>query len=149
MELRVCKTCGVEKEFSEFPKNRSYKDGIRPHCISCRHTYENASYHKHKQKRPYNYISDKDSKLKRAFGIGLADYHRMFAEQGGCCAICKTNDTGKRKAFAIDHNHITGAVRGLLCSNCNTGIGNLRDDIGLLKDAIQYLEAHSQGKINA
>ena len=63
----------------------------------------------------------------------------MLAAQGGCCAICGTSDTGKRKAFAVDHNHDTGKIRGLLCSNCNTGIGNLRDNVELLERAIDYL----------
>ena len=63
----------------------------------------------------------------------------MLAAQDGKCAICGTTSTGNRKAFHVDHDHKTGKVRGLLCSNCNTGIGNLRDDIGLLNRAIEYL----------
>lgn len=146
--MRLCKTCGVEKLLSEFPKHKSYKDGIRPHCISCRRVYQRTSYHKHKHKRPYDYISDKDRKLQRAYGIDYSEYESMLESQNGRCAICKTTDTGKRKAFAVDHNHKTGAVRGLLCSNCNTGIGNLRDNIDLLKEAIAYLEHHTQGITN-
>lgn len=136
---RVCKTCSEEKPFNAFPKNKMYKDGIRPHCIECRRKYEVESFHKHKHKRPYDYLTDKDRKLQRAFGISYQEYLTMLEAQGGCCAICGTSDTGKRKAFAVDHCHHTGKIRGLLCSNCNTGIGNLRDDIGLLERAIEYL----------
>ena len=136
---RVCKTCAIEKPMDEFPKGRTYKDGIRPHCITCRREYEVESFHKHKHKRPYDYLADKDKKLQRSFGISYQEYLTMLEAQGGCCAICGTNDTGKRKAFAVDHNHDTGRIRGLLCSNCNTGIGNLRDNVELLERAIDYL----------
>lgn len=65
----------------------------------------------------------------------------MLDMQGGRCAICGTDNTGKRRCFHVDHNHDTGKIRGLLCGNCNSGLGNLRDDVGLLNRAIQYLTA--------
>jgi hypothetical protein len=136
---KICKTCSEEKPVDEFPKNIKYQDGIRPNCVECHRKYQNNSYHEHKHKRPYDYKNDRDSKLKRIYGISYSEYLTMLEAQGGCCAICGTNDTGKRKAFAVDHCHETGKIRGLLCSNCNTGIGNLRDDIGLLERAIEYL----------
>ena len=72
----------------------------------------------------------------------LADYQKLYDEQNGVCAICGGIQTGRGRAkntLAVDHNHETGAIRGLLCTNCNTGIGNLRDNIDLLQKAIQYL----------
>lgn len=141
MSMKVCKTCKKEKPLELFPKGTGYKGGFRPHCLDCRREYENASFHKHKHKRPHDYEADKDRKLKRAYGIGYAEYLTMFEAQGGCCAICGTDDTGGRKAFHVDHCHETGKIRGLLCGNCNSGIGNLRDDIGLLRRAIDYLES--------
>ena len=137
--MRVCKTCGEEKEKSEYPKRTGYKDGIRPHCHSCRKTYEVANYHNNKHKRPYDYGYHRDKKLQKAYGISYSEYKIMLVCQNGACAICGTTDTGKRKSFHVDHDHDTGMVRGLLCGNCNSGIGNLRDDIGLLKRAIEYL----------
>ena len=137
----MCKTCAKLLPIEAFPKNNAYKGGYRPHCIECRRVYEVASFHKHKHKRPYDYEYDKDKKLQAAYGIGYAEYNTMLAAQNGCCAICGTNSTGGRKAFHVDHCHDTGKVRGLLCGNCNSGIGNLRDDIGLLKRAITYLES--------
>ena len=141
MSMKVCKTCNQKKPLDQFPAGKGYKDGIRPHCIECRREYENASFHKHKHKRPHVYEEDKDRKLKRAYGIGYAEYLTMLEVQNGCCAICGTDDFGNRKAFHVDHCHDTGKVRGLLCGNCNSGIGNLRDDIGLLQRAIAYLES--------
>lgn len=136
---RVCKTCSKEKPFDEFPKNIMYQDGIRPNCLACHREYQKNSYHEHKHKRPYDYEADRDSKLKRTYGISYSEYLTMLEAQGGCCAICGTSDTGKRKAFAVDHNHTTGKVRGLLCSNCNTGIGNLKEDEGIMLRAMEYL----------
>lgn len=77
------------------------------------------------------------------YKITLQDYQKLYDEQKGVCAICgkKTNGRGKENnSLAVDHNHQTGKIRGLLCSNCNTGIGNLRDDIRLLEKAITYLK---------
>ena len=139
MKMRVCKTCGVEKPVSEYHKRWGYKDGIRPHCMECRQAQERESFHRNKYKRPYSYEYDKDKKLKKSYGISYAEYVRMLEAQNGMCAICGTDDTGKRKAFHVDHCHETGEVRGLLCGNCNSGIGNLRDDVGLLQRAIEYL----------
>jgi hypothetical protein len=139
--VKVCKTCKVEKEIEEFPKNKLYKGGIRPHCIECRRDYELKSYHKHKHKRPYVYEEDKDRKLQKSYGIGYAEYLKMLDAQNNACAICGTKDTGNRKAFHVDHCHDTGKIRGLLCGNCNSGIGNLRDDINLLQRAIEYLQS--------
>lgn len=131
------------KDISEFSKGKGYKNGFRPHCISCRQEYERSSYHEHKHKRPYDYFADKQRKLQKAFGIGYQEYLTMLEAQQGACGICGTTDTGKRKAFAVDHCHDTGKIRGLLCSNCNTGIGNLRDDVKLLQRAIEYLKANN------
>ena len=142
--MRICKTCNEEKEITEFPKRTGYKDGIRPHCKECRRKYQLNSYYENRHKHPYDYVKNRDDKLKRIYGISYQEYLIMLEAQGGCCAICGTNDTGKRKAFAVDHCHETGNVRGLLCSNCNTGIGNLRDDIGLLERAIEYLRNTSK-----
>lgn len=85
--------------------------------------------------------------LKRNFGIDLADYQRMFVEQGGVCAVCSRPETekrqGKTKWLAVDHNHETGEVRGLLCTRCNKAIGEMRDDPNLLRNAATYLEQHA------
>jgi hypothetical protein len=74
---------------------------------------------------------------KRAYGISEDQYQESFSAQGGKCAIC-------RQAFPatphVDHDHSTGAFRGLLCSNCNTGLGLLADDPQILRNALGYLE---------
>lgn len=82
--------------------------------------------------------------LKRKYGITLEQYESMFAAQLGKCAICKRSEgTGvdKRVFLHVDHCHETQKVRGLLCSQCNRGIGFLKDSIHQLEAAIAYLKA--------
>ena len=80
--------------------------------------------------------------LKRTYNIDLNKYNSLFEEQSGVCAICKQECVSGRK-LAVDHNHDTGEVRGLLCCRCNRGIGNLDDSLDKLKSAVLYLEKYS------
>lgn len=87
---------------------------------------------------------DKNSHLQRKFGISLTDYIQMAVERGNKCDICGQPETqmrgGKVKALAVDHDHKTGAVRGLLCCDCNQALGKLGDSVDRLKAAIAYLD---------
>lgn len=74
----------------------------------------------------------------RFYGIDVSDYDRMLEEQGGGCYICGKKPSGKR-ALDIDHDHKTGKVRGLLCSNHNRALGLLNDDLKLLVKTLEYL----------
>jgi hypothetical protein len=66
----------------------------------------------------------------------------MLADQNNCCAICDSHVTLFKKQLAVDHNHETGEVRGLLCLACNGGIGKLKDSIPMLEKAIKYLKKY-------
>jgi len=75
-------------------------------------------------------LANRKAKLKREYGMTLADYDKMFAEQKGLCKICGDDSLNKR--LAVDHDHQTGEVRGLLCGSCNTKLGwyeTLRNNI--------------------
>jgi len=76
------------------------------------------------------------------------DYDHMLRLQGGVCAICNAPHLVNKK-FAVDHNHETGIIRGLLCSNCNAGLGMFKDSMTLLADAVFYLRVRDglQGNI--
>lgn len=76
----------------------------------------------------------------RTYGITPAEFDRILAEQGGRCAICRTDDPGTR-AWNLDHCHESGQWRGVLCDRCNRGIGLLRDDPAIIRRAAEYLEA--------
>jgi len=87
-------------------------------------------------------ISARKSELKRRHGITLEEYDRMFQEQRGRCQICKNKGAGTSKYYPldIDHCHLTGKIRGLLCGLCNRGIGQLKDSPAILRAAVAYLE---------
>ena len=85
----------------------------------------------------------KDLDLRRKYGFGIERFNEMFAAQNGCCAICGRHQLEFVKGLAVDHDHETGAIRQLLCPNCNVGLGSFRDNIGLLAKAIKYLETHA------
>lgn len=97
--------------------------------------------------RHQNPFVKKDRDLRKDFGIGVVDFNRMLAEQDGVCAACgrpeKEKRSGKVRHLAVDHCHKTGAIRGLLCGNCNRGIGKFEDNPTLLRQAAGYLERHA------
>ena len=78
---------------------------------------------------------------KHKYGITLAQYNEMAQQQGHVCAICKEAETSNRN-LAVDHDHSTGKVRGLLCVNCNSALGKLKESTTLLQSAINYLDGH-------
>lgn len=78
---------------------------------------------------------------KHKYGLSKEDYLGMFTTQKNSCAICKVNFNDV-KAF-VDHNHVTGKVRGLLCSNCNSILGMANDNAITLQNAVQYLNITS------
>ncbi len=83
--------------------------------------------------------------LKNKFGITPEQYDTMLAAQGGHCAICPaTKPGGRAKFFHVDHDHATKKVRGLLCHNCNTGLGMFRDNVNFLRVAVDYLERYGR-----
>ncbi len=117
--MRVCRDCLIEKPLESFAwKGSGQRKDI---CKVCHADREWAR------------------RLKKEYGIIPEDYDRMFLEQGGVCLICKEPPSGRVIRLAVDHNHETGQVRGLLCVDCNNGIGRLGDSIELLESAIEYL----------
>lgn len=101
-------------------------------CRSCAQKYEKE-----------NYEGRLKSRLKFQYGLTLEKYKSLLQKQENKCAICKCDyPTGRWDSFHVDHCHTTGKVRGLLCHHCNTGIGNLKDSIELLEQAINYLKEH-------
>lgn len=87
--------------------------------------------------------------LKRYYGLSIETYNVMLQSQDGVCAICGGVETyvpkgdTSPKPLSVDHNHKTGQIRGLLCSNCNYVIGHCKEDRNVLLEAIKYLDKHS------
>jgi len=94
-------------------------------------------------------VKTREWRMLKEFGITVDEYNRTHASQKGCCKLCEQpetspgntwqGNTGYRR-LAVDHNHGTDVIRGLLCSNCNRALGLLRDDCQLLRRAALYLE---------
>jgi Autographiviridae endonuclease VII len=95
---------------------------------------------KHKAKGLCRRCHDKIKVLKARFGLSMGEYTALLSLQDGVCAICLRPEPVEGKRLAVDHDHVTKVNRGLLCSNCNMGLGQFGDNIDLLKRAALYLE---------
>ena len=82
----------------------------------------------------------KDTYLQTNYGITLEDYNLLLEKQNEKCKICN-NECPTGKSLAVDHNHETGKVRGLLCKNCNIGLGMFFDNLDFLESAVLYLKS--------
>lgn len=88
---------------------------------------------------------DRGYQLQKVYGISEETYISLFKEQNGVCAICKQPETHVHRKtnqvcnLSVDHNHVTGKVRGLLCKKCNMALGLFRDNTVLLENAKKYL----------
>lgn len=125
-DIKWCGRCRQSLPRENFAKNSAKKDGLQERCKDCRaEHYKSTGY------------ADKayENRIKRQYNLSLEELKWFEKQQEGCCAICKDNT---QKLF-VDHDHMTGEVRGLLCHYCNTGIGLFMDNPDRLKSAIQYL----------
>lgn len=141
-----CSTCKEIKEKSEFHKNLSKDHGRHKECKDCRlkklslpHIKLKASIKKKALWSKLTPQQKREKSLKRIHGIELKQYIDLEIEQNKSCAVCKRILGKEIKRLCIDHDHKTNFIRGLLCDECNHGIGNFKDDISLLHSAINYL----------
>jgi hypothetical protein len=81
--------------------------------------------------------------LKRKFNLSEEQYKLMFDNQDGKCAICGKHQNEFKQALAVDHSHVTGKIRGLLCFKCNRGLGCFNDNVNDIEKAITYLNSHN------
>lgn len=137
MPDKRCPQCEEVKDTSMFYRNRSYTDGCSSYCKVCQNKRTAEYARKNRSK-----IADKDYQLRQRYGITRSKYDEMLASQRGLCAICGNDGCPTGRRMSVDHDHDTGQVRGLLCSNCNTGIGKLGDSVERLQSAIEYLKKH-------
>ncbi len=144
---KTCPKCSTEKPLEQFPKNRRTKTGTGSYCLTCsaemvrarRETPEGLQAHRAASKRwrEANLERHADNSARWNYGVERGTYSALLAKQNGNCAICQTPENGMR--HAIDHDHATGEVRGLLCTNCNNGLGRFKDRADLLISAAKYL----------
>ncbi len=95
---------------------------------------------RYKKKWPERYkTSKRKARLKQLYGISLEYYNNLFEEQQGCCGICGKHQTELSITLHVDHDHKTNEIRGLLCADCNLGLGKLGDSLEGLQRAMEYL----------
>lgn len=104
-----------------------------------------------KARRAANRDQHRGRDFQKKYGIDFAEYQRLLIEQKGVCGVCEQPETkiqhGAIRMLSVDHNHKTGAVRGLLCGNCNLAIGYACDDPTILHKAIGYLRKHDPDNV--
>lgn len=98
------------------------------------------------------YATDSEYRLKKRlwnitdrYGVTYEEYMSMTEKQNNLCAVCgEPENNGRRKRLSVDHCHSMGHVRGLLCSNCNTALGLLKEDPIRIKKLLEYLKRHAK-----
>lgn len=144
---KKCSRCKEVKPITEFHKSTLRYDGLDNRCKKC-------SYELHDDWRRNNldkvaagqrakYAKDperfKDYEKKRNYGMSSGDFASMLIKQNNKCAICCSSDPGGKGAFHVDHCHASGIIRGLLCHNCNVGLGHFKSNPEFLQQAVRYL----------
>jgi hypothetical protein len=97
-------------------------------------------YHKEYSNTPEEQSLSRARKLKKKYGLTLEQYTAMLESQNGCCIGCGSHQSTLNHKLNVDHNHDTGKVRGLLCRECNRGIGYLKDSPEILIKLAEYLK---------
>ena len=142
---KVCVGCGETKSLDLFYSKSEI--GVRgqilykSNCKACE--AKNRKQWQRENKEQFS-TNMRDNWLKTGYGITDDEYFDLLITQEGKCAICGTKDPGRGNSyFCIDHNHKTGAIRGLLCLTCNAGIGMLGDSPDRVMNAAAYLLSHT------
>lgn len=135
-ELLWCPGCKTDKASTEFHKCRTSRTGYASACRKCRKG-RNAISRAFNEPRGF---------YRRKYGISVSHYYDLLAVQEGKCAICGTMTPSSHREdiihFCVDHDHATGKARGLLCVECNVGLGGFKDNHESLARAIEYLSFH-------
>ncbi|WP_446214246.1 endonuclease VII domain-containing protein [Micromonospora sp. IBSANI012] len=125
--LKWCPDWEQIKPVEDFPSTTTKVSGRHSYCKPCHNA-------RGKEIRQRLYGGSREYHLRWRYGIGEKEFQELLAEQGGVCAICGGEDPQH-----LDHDHRTGWVRGILCFNCNGGLGQFRDSPTRLARAITYL----------
>lgn len=145
LSSKKCPCCGEVKPTTGFAryKSRNGKWGFNSHCKAC----VNKKLKEYRLDNPEEYKRIKRKQNLKKYGLTLEDQERMLREQNYKCAICGQeiflHGSSQKLVAHVDHDHKTGKVRGLLCKECNTGLGKFRDNTEYLLGAISYLNKNS------
>lgn len=136
LPILECKTCGLRAKSHAMTRHLA-KCGTACSVKNCSDTHHMKGYCRHHFKM---------SQAASYYGIPMKEMLKIFSRAGGKCEICKkdlvlhgSEYKSRKNVACIDHCHSTGKVRGLLCFNCNSGLGHFSDDINKIKHALKYL----------
>ena len=134
VESKFCTGCEQDLPVEEFSRNRSRPDGLQNYCKSC------ASRASQRSKRNSKKKTAHESRLRRLtlYGLTPEDYERMVFDQNNQCPICRRDMAQPQ----IDYDPTTGELRGLLCSDCRSGLTLFQNDLELIYRLSSYLEAY-------
>ena len=133
---KICPSCNRELLRTAFPRAYNRPLGIASHCKECR-----------KARYPYDATKHKHVHLRNRYGLEWDEYIELFLSQNKKCRICDTPLELTNRKAQLDHCHVTGKVRGFLCSSCNRGLGCFKDDTKLLEKAMLYIKEFDGHKI--
>lgn len=134
---KICTRCGEDKPVDEFHRSSMAPDGRHSQCAVCKNAANLANWNaKPIEERQ---ASSRWRQLWHRYRIRPEEYDRIFAAQDGRCAICGSQKPMRGDWLSVDHDHETGEVRGLLCGECNAGLGKFQDNPTLLRAAASYL----------
>ena len=138
MDKMRCSKCQIMFDKNDAPPSQRHKSSY--YCRDCKREVRKADYwNKVDFYRDYSRKNQRRTRLARVYGMSENDYENLFDVQNGKCAICEIDIP----RLVIDHNHVTGVVRGLLCDPCNRGIGLLKDNPDVVQKAADYLRKFS------
>ena len=130
--MKTCTRCKQEKAETEFTPDKRRKSQLQAACKACC-----AEWQRSNNKKASSIQQRRERHLQKNYGKSVQEYEALHSAQRGLCAICSM--PGNSRGLFVDHCHVTGDVRGLLCHKCNVGIGFLGDDLSGIINAAQYL----------
>ena len=151
--FKYCPKCKAILDLFHF-SSYGGKENNAPYCSGCTSDIAKERNLKEESKKKSSdsyrnkYPTAKNAKLLKNYGITLEKYNSLLEEQQNNCCICGAKNLSDGRALSVDHNHETGEVRGLLCSNCNVGLGLFRDSTELLFKAKEYLLKKSKNSVD-
>lgn len=148
---RKCTKCGVIKDISFFRLRKANSTSFRSWCRECvneetvkwKKAHPAAALQTEEKNRKKRHKAIRESYYKKEYGIDFEDWARMYEAQNGKCLGCdkKLSLSNERSgAPHVDHEHVTGFVRGILCGPCNLALGGAKDDPSVLRRLADYLE---------
>lgn len=140
LKRKVCKKCEKTKDLNCF-RYRTNKGSRNPHYETNCRPCEYLVWKEYREKNKESFVlRDFKRNLKRGYGMTVEEYNLKLEHQGNKCAICPAERSICGRRLAVDHNKQTGTIRGLLCNECNTALGLLKENPKLFLACIEYLD---------